>query len=439
VQAQAKGVAINSALFAGEVPASRWLDDNGFLHITLRFMRTGLLKYAPIPETFPDGVPPECVGPDGFVTVLVEPEDLAEPESLASLAGLDILRTHEWATPDGTRDTVGSVAGIPQFDGEFVTGEAVIKDAETIRRLQLPDGDPEKLTETSAGYGHVIQWDGEPYAGKAYAGRQRTLRYNHAVLLPEGEGRCGATVRVTNANDKKKGGEDMSEAKGVSWFSRVYGRVFNANDEREAEEMTKMDEKIASENEGGGEGGGGSAATAEELLAQLKESNESLQAMTAANEELKAQLTEIKAQIESEIGGDNIEEKAEEIAGEREEIAEVMNSKGVMDKAAAMNALKEKKLRGVAAKVFAMNSIREKQGREPMAKEQAESAIAVNAAWDVLKESPSAPAKPPVGYMGYGAIQKGGGVALNGFDAAKNMRDYALDQMFGKNRKKEGK
>ena len=390
MQTQAKGVAINSALFAGEVPASRWIDDNGFLHITLRFMRTGLLKYAPIPETFPDGVPPNCVGTDGNVTVLVEPDDLAEPDSLSSLAGLDILRKHEWATPHGTRDAVGSVAGVPQFDGEFVTGEAVIKDADTIRRLQLPDCDTEKLSVTSAGYGHVIEWDGEPYIGKAYAGRQRNIRYNHATLLPKGEGRCGDTVCVMNAKDGDKGERKMSDTKGVSWYSRLYGRVFNATDEREAEEMAKLDEKIVSENEG--EGGDSEhekseIRNAEELLVKLSESNKALEAMQAENEELKAQLSEIKARIEQEIGADEIEAKAEEISGEREEIANVMNSRGVMEKGAAMNALKEKKLHGQAARVFAMNCIREKQGRDPMTEEMASSAIAVNAAWDVLKDS----------------------------------------------------
>ncbi len=396
MQIQAKGVAINSALFAGEVPASRWIDDNGFLHITLRFMRTGLLKYAPIPETFPDGVPPNCIGTDGNVTVLVEPDDLAEPDSLSSLAGLDILRKHEWATPHGTRDAVGSVAGVPQFDGEFVTGEAVIKDADTIRRLQLPDGDTEKLSVTSASYGHLIQWDGEPYIGKAYAGRQRKLRYNHAVLLPRGEGRCGDTVCVMNAKDGDRGDKKMSEVK-HTWFSRIFGRAFNADDEREAEEMAKLDAKIAAENEGDGgdsEHEKSEIRNAEELLAKLSESNKALEAMQAENEELKAQLSEIKAQIEKEIGADEIEAKAEEISGEREEIAEVMNSRGVMDKASAMNSLKEGKLHGQAAKVYAMNCIREKNGREKMSEEQASSAIAVNAMWDVLKDS--VPAKKSV-------------------------------------------
>ncbi len=434
---QAKGVAINSALFAGEVPASRWIDDNGFLHITLRFMRTGLLKYAPIPETFPDGVPPNCIGTDGNVTVLVEPDDLAEPDSLSSLAGLDILRKHEWATPNGTRDAVGSVAGVPQFDGEFVTGEAVIKDADTIRRLQLPDGDTEKLSVTSASYGHLIQWDGEPYIGKAYAGRQRKLRYNHAVLLPKGEGRCGDTVCVMNAKEGDKGERKMSDTKGVSWYSRLYGRVFNATDEREAEEMAKLDEKIVAENEG--EGGDSEhekseIRNAEELLAKLSESNKALEAMKAENEELKAQLSEIKAKIEKEIGADEIEAKAEEISGEREEIAEVMNARGVMDKASAMNSLKQSKLHGQAAKVYAMNCIREKQGREKMSDEQAASAIAVNAAWDVLKDSVPVTRRPVGAPVTPGMAQN---VANNGFGMAQNAREAALDKMFGVNRKKK--
>ena len=47
----------------------RFRDENGFLHIPLRFMRTGTLKYLATPETFRDGVPPDAPGPDGMVRV----------------------------------------------------------------------------------------------------------------------------------------------------------------------------------------------------------------------------------------------------------------------------------------------------------------------------------------------------------------------------------
>lgn len=250
MEGQAKAKAMNAVFTDALASRRRWYDDNGFLHISLRFMRTGTLQYQNTPETFPNGVPPHAVDHRGVVTVMVEPSDLGESESLASLAGLPCLRTHDWASPDKDLDQTGSVAGVPEFDGEYVIGEAVITDAETIRRIESG-----VLVEVSAAYVHEIDWTPGEHQGEPYAGKQRRIRYNHFVLLEEGEGRAGSAVRVTNSKEKEDMSEPNKEGGILVWLKSLGGkpvRVMNADD---AEKVAEVDAKAENESpeESGGE------------------------------------------------------------------------------------------------------------------------------------------------------------------------------------------
>lgn len=387
MEKQATAKAMNAVFTDRLAQRQRWYDDNGFLHISLRFMRTGTLKYAPTPETFVNGVPPDAIGPDGYVTVMVEPADLGEPESLSSLAGMDGLRVHDWANPEKPRDDVGSVAGIPAFDGEYVVGEAVIKDAETIRRLE--DGE---LVEVSAAYVHEIDWTPGEHKGTPYAGKQRRIRYNHFTLLPAGEGRAGSEVRVTNSKEQKL--SDKKEG-WIGVYSRKLKKLVFAQNADDAEEIAEADAKAENETPSG-DGNEGKRQDAEhekaevvqgeERKAMIEEMIAKVTALTAERDELVSQLEELKASLEAGISADKIEAEADQMAAEREEAAEVMNSNGI-DRQKAMNSFKEKHLRGTALKVFAMNSIREMKKRDPIPEEQASNAIAVNAMWDVVKDS----------------------------------------------------
>lgn len=385
MEKQAKAKAMN-AFFTSDVPQGREYDANGNLRITLRFMRTGLLKYAPTPDTFPDGVPPDAIGPDGQITVLVEPDELGDPESLRSLQGLDGLRRHEWATPDQPRDDTGSVAGEPRFDGEYVVGGAVIKDRPTITLLELPDGDPNKLVEVSAAYTHVIDWTPGEYQGQRYAGKQRQIRYNHYTLLPRGEGRAGPEVGVMNSKEKQLS-EPKEDGGILVWLKSLKGktvRVFNADD---AERVAELDAKAENED---GEGAPPAAdlPTPEEIASM----RDTIAALTAQKDELESQIAELR----SALDGGAPEEAVDEAIEEREEFVEVMNSIGI-DKAQAMNAIKENKLRGAGLRAFAMNSWRKAKGMAELTPEQTENAVAVNARWDEFKAGLSAaPAKTTV-------------------------------------------
>ena len=378
--ASARPRALNSLHVADASGGKRWKDANGFLHIALRFLRTGLLDYAPSPETFPDGVPAGAVGPAGLVTVLVEPEELRDADSLASLAGMPCLREHDWAGPEKKLDVVGGVAGTPEFDGEYVTGEAVVTDADVIRRLEAGE-----LAEVSAAYVHEVEWTPGTSEGKSFAGKQRNIRYNHFVLLPEGEGRAGRQVRVTNQKEKEV---DESKKEGGGYlavFSRKLGRLVFARNADDAEAVAKADaaeekppvkpaEKAA--NEDGHEEK--EVQAADRMLAEIAK-------LKAVNAELTARIETLEKELSAAKDADKVEAEAEALNSEREEACEVMAANGI-DRARALNSIREGKLRGHELRVFAMNSVRKAAGRVAIPEDQAKDAAAVAGMWSVVKD-----------------------------------------------------
>lgn len=367
-----------NAYFGGEIPSlpsDRYYDANGFLRIRLRFMRTGLLKYSPDAENFPAGVPEGAIGPDGMVTVMVEPEDLGDPESLASLTGIDCLPSHVVISPESPQKIIGNVAGLPEFDGTYVTGEAVIKDKATIEQIELPDGDPNKLIEDSACYRHVVEWVPDPYVNKPYAGRQKKIRYNHFVLLPKGKGRAGPEVCIMNSKDEKM--SDKPDGL-VACYLRNKGVVY-AKNESDAERILKED-AIAENEDNPTPPESDRSAEFEGLMSQLE-------ALRAERDELDALVKELQASLAGANSEEVIEEKAEEISREREEIATAMNAADVMDKETAIKTLREKQLRGVQARIFAMNSIREKKGRPLIDQKYMNNPDAINGMWEIAKEA----------------------------------------------------
>lgn len=391
-----KHKAMNAVSVGSENRPKRYLDDNGFLRVFLRFMRTGTLDYSP--STFPDGVPSDAVGVDGKVTVMVEPGDLKDPDSLASLAGMPGLRRHEWATPDGKLDQVGSVAGEPQYvveDGVgYVECEAVITDAETIRRLQ--DGE---LIEVSAGYHHDVLWEPGNFGEQPYAGKQKNIRYNHFVLLPEGEGRAGRDVKAINSKENEVA-DKKEEGGGVRVWCRKLKKAIFAMNADDAEAIAKLDEEAEAENESTDgnppAGGAPAAAGAAHEEGEIKNLSKLLDELTKVKQraaELEGQLQVAQEKINELLSADKVEAEAEAMAGEREEAAEVMADNGI-PKDKAMNSIKEGKLRGHALRVFAMNSIREAQGKPALDEARTKDESFVLGMWNGVKEG--APVKKTV-------------------------------------------
>lgn len=388
-----KYAAMNVRADVNEDRPKRFKDDNGFLHVFLRFMRTGILEY--MPETYEPDVPEGAVGENGRIPVLVTEQELSDPDSLASLQGMYCLQEHEMITPEGEKRIIGAVAGEPQYVTDGGTGyvqcEAVITDAETIQGLE--DG---SLVEVSAAYHHDIQWGFGSYNGEPFAGEQRNIRYNHFVLLHRGEGRAGPSVMVVNSKEK-----DVDRY--LVW-SRKQKRAFVAQNQEEAE---KLAEELAGPEpaaepapEPAAEPAAADTAVPEAGAEQaspgeiknLTKVLEELKQVKARASELEGQLQAAQEKIAELLGGDEqptvedaVENEAEAIAEEREEAADVMEQNG-LDKKEALNSMRAQKLRGTAAKAFALNSVRAHQGKEPLTEEQAADAGFVNGMFGQVKE-----------------------------------------------------
>lgn len=432
-QANSFAFAMNAVFTDSVSGRKRWKDQNGFLHISLRFMRPGILKYAPTPANFPNGVPPEAIGNDGMVSVLVEPKELKEQESISSLAGMPCLREHDKAEPGKKLDIVGSVSGAPEYESDHVTGEAVIMDAETISRLEAGD-----LVEVSAGYTHQLVWEQGEKDGEPYSAKQTNIRYNHFVLLPPGTGRAGETVCVTNSKEKCA----MSEK--VSFWSKIYNRIIYAENEDDAKKLAATEKELSDEDKRANEKERELKATEKELSNEDKENgrlkkekaNNEGEPERAAHEEkevktaddylriidqLQAQLDEMRSRLKEGRGEDELEVEIERRAAERDEAINVMESNGV-PRQQAMNSIKEKKLHGHNLRVFAMNSIREARKQPLLSEAEIKNPDIVSGRWEAVKETTS-----PKKHMLAGAeFTRPPGMAMNSADSNKAYVNDAL-------------
>lgn len=185
------------------------------------------------------------------------------------------------------------------------------------------------------------------------------------------------------------------------WLKSLGGKSVHVMNADDAEKVAELDAKAENEDEAqarrdreAARHEGGEVEEAEKRLALIEEMKATIESIkterdgyAAKAQELEAQLEEMRLSIEGGEADDIVEERADEMAAEREEGADVMNAAGVMNKSQALNSFKKNKLRGKGLKVFVMNSIREKKGRPAITQEQEENAVAVNAMWDVVKES----------------------------------------------------
>lgn len=384
-----QAIAMNAVAFGSENRPKRFEDDNGFLHVFIRVMRTGTLDYSP--ATYQDGAPPDAVGPNGKITVLVTPEELSDPESLASLKGMPGIRRHEALTPEMEKDVIGTIAGEPEYVEEngvgYVECEAVIIDADTIVRLSNGE-----LVEVSACYRHGVNWDPGDFSGTPYAGEQVNIRYNHFVLLPEGEGRAGPDVMVVNSKEN-----DVEKI--MVWSRRLKKAVFAMNED-DAKAIAELDDAAAGDgessdgNEGanetgleenGGDNGGGTPPSEVAQIKNLDKLLDELAKVKARSAELEGQLQIAQEKINELLSPGTLEAEAESLSTEREEAVEVMAENGI-EKTVAMNSIKEGKLRGHELRVFAMNSIREKQGKPIIEGEALKDESLVRGMWNATKD-----------------------------------------------------
>lgn len=328
------------------------IDPDGFMRCRATILKTGVLKYHR--SEIPPEVIPESVI-DEWIYLLVDADQLGNPESLKTLEGKPMVVGHEWQEAGNVTD-VGNVAGSPVFDGEYLIAEPLVTDKIAIERIMLDDNDTRKLQDLSSAYDSGIDWSsGTTGAGEFYHGRQVDLRYNHVALLGIGDGRAGTDVRIFN-----KKGDSTVEFTNVK-FGSVRIRVAN-------EDMDKMNAEM--ENmEGEKEEMKGDMMTPE-----MKAMLEDYKAMQSNMKEMEGKMMAMKEQLEEAMGMSSpeaIESAAEMMNEDRENAAQMMNAAGVDPKDIV-------KLSGDKLKAATVNALRIKNGKPELTEEQAKEASFVN-------------------------------------------------------------
>jgi hypothetical protein len=168
----------------------REVTPEGFLRVPGHVARSGIQQYL-ASELGLDGDPMRIVG------VYRPPEEVFSADSLASYLGADITLTHpdELVTAATYKQVTRGVAlSQGTRDGDFVQCDLIIKDADTIKAIQVG------TCELSAGYtADYVQVDGDGYEYE-----QRNIVINHIAIVDRA--RAGRQARIF---DNQPGGKPM--------------------------------------------------------------------------------------------------------------------------------------------------------------------------------------------------------------------------------------
>lgn len=326
--------------------AWRYDPDTGFLRCTASILCAGVMVYqrSELEETNP---------PEGLseLRVYVSPEELAEPEGIATLEGMPVVIGHTWQTSADLSDC-GNISGAPtiqDIDGvpHLVAG-ILLKKPEAVRRVMLPAGDPQRLEEiSSAGDWGIVWQPGTSPQGEAYDGYFVKLRYNHSALLPPGAGRAGASVRIINEKEAPKMELTRVQIRNTKTGKSRVVRVANEDAPILEEALADTEEVVNAAI---------SPEQLQEALDELTTLKEETKQKTDRIAELEGMIQTYKDQLDAALSTDAVEAAAEEMAVENEEAAEVMNSKGLKLETS-------KKLRGHALRSHVVNSVRVANGK----------------------------------------------------------------------------
>jgi len=149
--------------------------------IPARLTTSGLVRYQQ-----PDGT---------VVTEYRSPEEVNDPESLATLAHIPVTLEHPGLVDRGNfrEHTRGHVAGGSiQPQAPFITGNVVVQDGEL-----LDDIAAKRRTQLSPGYNCVIDpTPGVTPQGEPFDRQQRKIRYNHVAVTVKGRQGPGVALRL---------------------------------------------------------------------------------------------------------------------------------------------------------------------------------------------------------------------------------------------------
>jgi hypothetical protein len=302
------------------------VDDDGIMRVTARVLVGGVFGY--LRREFDESSPDD----ETEVPVFIDPKEFT-PEALKSLEGKPAVRDeHEWRTAENAlKDdfTVGSIAGTPKIKNEmnqtFIETDITVLNPATIEQIKNKE-----LVDISAGYrADYVDEQGE-YNGKKYEAVQRNLVFNHVLLLPKGQGRCGEAVKIINQRQKETQMPETIVKMKVGNSVRSM-RFSNEADAKIAEEAMN-EEKAHHESEKAA-----NEKAHSEKVANLEKDIEIKNAELAAlNEELEG----VRAEVEHVLSDEAQEELAEELIAQREDEDAVLNSMGEQERSEVKNSLK---------------------------------------------------------------------------------------------------
>lgn len=179
-------------------PTSRTLTPEGFLCVKGVAARTGVYQYLSSEL--------DLDGPERMVSVYRSPDEVFDPESLASYIDKDVTNDHPEELVDSStfkEVSVGHIRGVER-DGDNVVVDMIIKDQSAIDDIQSGKAElsPGYLAEYVAEEG--IAPDGTPYQFK-----QAGIRINHNAVVEAARG--GKVARIFD--HKPKGKLQMAQRK----------------------------------------------------------------------------------------------------------------------------------------------------------------------------------------------------------------------------------
>ena len=277
------------------------VDEDGIALVKAVILKEGVFDY--LESEFIEG------GSDTIVPVYIPLSEFT-PASLKSGEGRDVIvGDHDWRTAENAlKDghTVGQISGTLSLDGGKIVCELRIKDKETVDKILAKE-----LVEISAGYTADFTQEAGIYNGSQYKYRQGNIVFNHVLLLPVGEGRCGSDVRVIN---KKKGELKMSKTLRVKIGNTDKSVEFsNEDDAAKAEELV---EEVKTS----------SVKDVENALEDVKKLEEEVKTKNAELEEKKQIIEEYKQKLEEALSPETQEAMAEELAEQKVAEDEVIDT-----------------------------------------------------------------------------------------------------------------
>ena len=164
----------------------RTYTDEGFLSVPGRVARTGIQQYLASELGLTDRAPNQ------IVNVYRPPEEVFNPDSLASYDTRDVTLEHpnEMVNADNYNSTtVGLVHGAAYQDGDFVTANIIVKSKEAIKAVESGK------VQLSAGYTAIYSEEkGVTDDGQNYDFVQRDIKINHVAICDRA--RAGAQARL---------------------------------------------------------------------------------------------------------------------------------------------------------------------------------------------------------------------------------------------------